>query len=140
MEGVLSDAASACLASCTLLNGVCVDAVIAVAVIVVVLLVIFLRTWQLRRRQRLGYLVQNTWEFRLRNVIRRCFGMMQCYSGCDHSRFLAACGMQHITSLCCFSSLVLSAFGTCLPALGHASIWPRGVLRHTCSVQIHNPN
>ena len=47
---------------------------IAVAVIVFVLALVTLRSWQLRRRRRLGYLVQNTWEFRLRNQIRRCFG------------------------------------------------------------------
>ncbi len=47
---------------------------IAVAVIVFVLALVTLRSWQLRRRRRLGYLIQNTWEFRLRNQIRRCFG------------------------------------------------------------------
>ncbi len=49
-------------------------AVITVAVILFVLALVALRSWQLRRRRRLGYLVQNTWEFRLRNQIRRCFG------------------------------------------------------------------
>ncbi len=47
---------------------------IAVAVIVFVLALVTIRSWQLRRRRRLGYLVQNTWEFRLQNQIRRCFG------------------------------------------------------------------
>ena len=60
--------------TCTSLKGARVDAVIAVAVIVFVLALVTLRSWQLRRRRRLGYLVQNTWEFRLRNQIRRCFG------------------------------------------------------------------
>ncbi|KAL0029963.1 hypothetical protein WJX77_010085 [Trebouxia sp. C0004] len=55
--------------------GLILRTVIAVAVIVFVLALITLRSWQLRRRRRLGYLVQNTWEFRLRNQIRRCFGM-----------------------------------------------------------------
>ena len=60
--------------TCAGLKGARVDAVIAVAVIVFVLALVTLRSWQLRRRRRLGYLVQNTWEFRLRNQIRRCFG------------------------------------------------------------------
>ncbi|DBB12932.1 TPA: hypothetical protein ACH3X3_005684 [Trebouxia sp. C0006] len=54
--------------------GLILRTVIAVAVIVFVLALVTLRSWQLRRRRRLGYLVQNTWEFRLRNQIRRCFG------------------------------------------------------------------
>ena len=60
--------------TCTSLKGARVDAVIAVAVIVFVLALVTLRSWQLRRRRRLGYLVQNTWEFQLRNQIRQCFG------------------------------------------------------------------
>ncbi|KAL0034427.1 hypothetical protein WJX79_001533 [Trebouxia sp. C0005] len=55
--------------------GLILRTVIAVAVIVFVLAMITLRSWQLRRRRRLGYLEQSTWEFRLRNQIRRCFGM-----------------------------------------------------------------
>ena len=60
--------------TCAGLKGARVDAVIAVAVIVFVLALVTLGSWQLRRRRRLGYLVQNTWDFRLRNQIRRCFG------------------------------------------------------------------
>lgn len=69
---------------------------IGVAVIVTVILAVCLRSWQLRRRRRLGYGLQGTWEFRLQQRCRRLLGsrfthvqsstsIQPCH--CTHCRF-----------------------------------------------------
>lgn len=82
---------------------------IAVAVIVFVLAMITLRSWQLRRRRRLGYLVQSTWEFRLRNQIRRCFGEHTAAALAEPLLYCRCTGM--CTGICtgiCWATLVSS--------------------------------
>lgn len=103
---------------------VCV-AVIGVVIIVAVILAVCLRSWQLRRRWRLGYDVQSTWEFRFQQQCRRLLRMTAacpCLVKTAPSMFTLACvnsSTSHSTCLQIVESYLCSSNDavSCRPVL-----------------------
>lgn len=107
---------------CELLRREQCPAVIGVAVIIAVILAVCLRSWQLRRRRRLGYDVQSTWEFRLQQRCRRLLGVQVAHNSSPHFTKVYACltsrTLDRLAELCKFQMVVALAIGN-VPAYLH---------------------